>query len=150
MGVQRQQPAVHTQVYNQQFTLSCTISGSHSGIQSAVHTQAYNQQFILSSPKATGHRSKITMQSVTRAAEWVYGNHRHGIGSHVIEGIPSLSYWKVYTNKNDQPWVRVCTRVLSAHGNEWEPCFSALRRLMVWGKELSRSAVGGDCCPTRS
>lgn len=141
MGVQRQQPAVHTQAYNQQFTLRHTISSSHSGIQSA---------FTLSSPKATGHRSKITMQSVTRAAEWVYGSHRHGIGSHVIEGIPSLSYLKVYTNKNNQPWVRVCARVLSAHGNEWEPCFSALRRLMVWGKELSRSAVGGDCCPTRS
>lgn len=51
--------------------------------------------------------------------------------SHVIEGIPSLSRLKAYANKNNQPWVRVCARVLSAHGNERDRCFSALRYLMV-------------------
>lgn len=71
------------------------------------------------------------MQNVTRAAEWVCGNHRHGMGSHVIEKNPSLSGLKANADKNNQPWMRVCARVLSAHGNEQNRCFSALKHIMV-------------------
>lgn len=44
---------------------------------------------------------------------------------------PSLSGLKANADKNNQPWVRVCARVLSAYGNEQNRCFSALRHLMV-------------------